>query len=275
VTNRLLNALPVQSRERLLSDATTEGLRAHSVLEEPGAPIASVFFPLTAVVELLAVADGESIEIATVGNEGIVGLPAVLGTDRSAMRSVVRADGDALRVPVSTLRTHMRDDEALRCMLRRFTLALMTQLGQSVVCNRVHRISERCARWLLQSHDRAPDGRIAVTQEYVAQMLGVRRASVTVAAGALQRAGAIRYSRGRIQVLDRAVLEREACTCYGVMRREYDRLLEPEDDIARRESAYPSFRAGTLCVSIRARLPARSPCPDDEWRSNSSVRPAR
>lgn len=189
------------------------------------------------MVELLAVADGESIEIATVGNEGIVGLPAVLGTDRSAMRTVVRADGEALRIPVATLRAQVSDDEALRRMLRRFTLALMTQLGQSVVCNRVHQIGERCARWLLQSHDRAPDGRIAVTQEYVAQMLGVRRASVTVAAGALQRAGAIRYTRGQIQVTDRALLEREACSCYGVMRGEYDRLLVPEGGEPLPESA--------------------------------------
>lgn len=219
--------MPAECRDRLLGDAAVESLRGLRTLEDAGQPIDSVFFPLTAVVAVMAVADEESIEIATVGNEGVVGLPAVLGTDRSVMRTVVREPGTAMRVPLASLRDLMEQDVMLRRMLRRFTLAFMTQLGQSVVCNRVHRIGERCARWLLQSHDRAVDGRITVTQGYVAEMLGVRRASVTVAAGALQRAGAIRYTRGRIEVLDRAVLEREACSCYRIMRAEYDRLLQP------------------------------------------------
>lgn len=230
--NRLLATLPAESLDALLASATIGPLAANTVLSDFGTPIESIYFPLGGVVALMAGADDTAIEVAAIGREGMVGFPAIADTDRAALRSVVRDAGEAVCIDVETFRERMGEDTVLRAMLRRYVVSVMTHLAQSVICNRIHRISARSARWLLESHDRADAANLAVTQEFVAQMLGVRRASVTVAAGALQKAGAIKYTRGRIQVLDRGILEREACACYRIIRDEYERLLPLADEPA-------------------------------------------
>ena len=228
--NRLLAALAV----RAPADAAWLASQRESVMLDLGHQIAAagepfehVYFPETAVISVISrMADGAAVEVGTVGNEGMAGVAVFLDAEASANETVAQIPGTASRVPAATFVAGADSRPALRRLLNRYTQAYLTQVAQTAACNRLHRIEARCARWLLMTHDRVGGAeRFPLTQEYLAIMLGVRRAGVTVAAGALRDAGLIRYSRGAVRVLDRAGLEAAACECYGIVRRHFDRLL--------------------------------------------------
>lgn len=196
------------------------------VLYESGAPLPHVYFPTTAIVSLLYVLeDGASAEIAVVGNEGILGISLFMGGDTTPSRAVVQSAGHGYRLKAELLKREFNRAGPVLRLLLRYTQALITQMTQTAVCNRHHSIEQQLCRWLLLSLDRLSSDSLVMTQELIANMLGVRREGVTEAAGNLQRAGLIRYSRGRIEVLDRIGLENAVCECYAVVKKEYDRLL--------------------------------------------------
>ena len=196
------------------------------VVYESGSLQEYVYFPTTSIVSLLYVmADGASAEIAVVGNDGMVGIALFMGGETTPSRAVVQSAGSAFRLSGHVLKREFTRGGALQHLLLRYTQALLTQMAQTAVCNRHHSIDQQLCRWLLLSHDRLSSNTLIMTQELIANMLGVRREGVTEAAGALQDAGLIRYSRGRITVVDRPGLERRSCECYDVVRRESDRLL--------------------------------------------------
>jgi CRP-like cAMP-binding protein len=224
--NRLLAALTPEDRERLAADLEFVSLPLGEVIYESGSRQDYVYFPTTAIVSLLYVMeDGASAEIAIVGNEGIVGVSLIMGGETTPSRAVVQSAGTAYRLPGRLLKREFTRGAALQHLLLRYVQALLTQMAQTAVCNRHHSVDQQLCRWLLLSMDRLPSNQLVMTQELIANMLGVRREGVTEAAGKLQRAGLIRYSRGRITVLDRAGLEARACECYAVVKRESDRLL--------------------------------------------------
>jgi CRP-like cAMP-binding protein len=225
--NRLLDALPADEYELLMAGATVEVFDLKRVLLAPGQPIDTVYFPRGAVISLLTTMDdGTAIEIATVGNEGIVGVPVFLGGQGMGARDLyqVQVPGQVVAMAAATFVAASGRDP-LRGLVQRYTQALFTQVTQQVACNGLHSVVERCSRWILLTHDRVGANEFPLTQEFLAQMLGVRRASVTVAAGMLQQAGFIRYVRGRVTVIDRAGLEDASCECYRIIRAEFDRLL--------------------------------------------------
>jgi CRP-like cAMP-binding protein len=192
-------------------------------------PIDSVYFPLAGVVSLVStLADGTIVEVVTIGNEGLVGSPLLLRATSIPFNAMVQVPGAALRMDAAVFarRVHM-GTSPFGARMSRYTQALFTHIAQHVVCNQVHLIAQRCARWLLQTHDRMAQEDFVLTHEFLAQMLGVRRASVTEVVGRLQQAGLLRYRRGRMQILDRPGLEAASCACYSVIIREYDRLLGP------------------------------------------------
>ncbi|MDQ3947153.1 MAG: Crp/Fnr family transcriptional regulator [Actinomycetota bacterium] len=224
-----MEALEPLDRERLLAATSLISLEFKRVLHQPGEPIDTVYFPENAVVSLLtAMADGSTVEVATIGNEGIVGIPLVLGVQAMATRDYhqVQVGGSARAMDAATFLKAARRNP-LRNVVQRYTQALFTQITQQVACNAVHNVTERCARWMLLTHDRVGSDEFPMTQEFLATMLAVRRASVTVAAGTLQNAGLIRYSPGRVTIVDRKGLENAACECYGVIRGEFERLFPP------------------------------------------------
>ena len=224
--NGLLARLSADRSATLLHAAEVVQLDLRQRIYESGSAIEHVYFPVTAVVSLVTVmSSGPAVEIATVGNEGLVGLPALLGEASSPARAFAQVPGAAVRVPTATLATAMCTDLELGQIVRRYALALLTQVAQTAACNRLHAVEQRCARWLLMTHDRVGGDRFDVTQDFLAQMLGVRRATVSAAAGALQQAGLIRYSRGRIRILDREGLERTSCECFATVRGHYERVL--------------------------------------------------
>ena len=193
---------------------------------EPNQPIEHVYFPVQGVISLVKVmADGTSIETATVGKEGCVGLPLFLGTDRTPFKAFCQIPGAAFRLKADRFREEVGQGRALHDLLLRYTLAILTQIAQSAACNRLHSMKQRCARWLLLCHDRMRTDEFLLTHEFLSEMLGVRRASVTVAAGHLQEEGLIRYNRGRVTVVDRQGLETAACECYRIIQGEFDRLI--------------------------------------------------
>jgi CRP-like cAMP-binding protein len=224
--NQLLAALPDAERQRWLPQLETVDMPLGLVLYESGATLSHVYFPTTAIVSLLYVMEnGASAEIAVVGNEGIVGISLFMGGESTPSRAVVQSAGNGFR-----LRAQMVKDEFNRAgpvlhLLLRYTQALITQMAQTAVCNRHHSLDQQLCRWLLLSLDRLQDNELVMTQELIANMLGVRREGVTEAATKLQEEGFIRYSRGRITVLDRSGLEIRTCECYAVVKKEYDRLL--------------------------------------------------
>ncbi len=235
--NALLRALPADEYARLLPHLEPVELGHAQVLWRAEAPIHAVYFPRTAVASLLTpLADEKPVEAATVGREGVVGTAVALGARTTTVEAIAQIPGAAARLDAGRLAAWLRApgalDGALFPLLLRYAQALQEQTAQSVACNRRHGIDERCARWLLMTHDRVGADRgvatFPLTQEFLAFMLGVRRASVTVAAGMLQQAGLIKYSRGRIAVRDRAGLEAASCECYGVVKRKYAQLLGPE-----------------------------------------------
>jgi CRP-like cAMP-binding protein len=196
------------------------------VVYESGGAQGYVYFPTSSIVSLLYVlADGASAEIAVTGNEGLVGISLFMGGETTPSRAVVQSAGDGYRLRGDVLRREFESDSALQHLLLRFTQALITQMTQTAVCNRHHSVDQQLCRWLLLSLDRLPGNELVMTQELIANMLGVRREGVTEAAGKLQNEGMVRYSRGHITVLDRAKLEARVCECYGVVKKEYDRLL--------------------------------------------------
>lgn len=193
---------------------------------EPGVPMRDVYFPTTSIVSLLYVMeDGASAEIAVVGNEGIVGVSLFMGGETTTSWAVVQSAGHAYRLSGRLLKEAFRRGGAMQLLLLRYTQALLTQMAQTAVCNRHHSVDQQLCRWLLLSLDRLPSNELVMTQELIANMLGVRREGVTEAAGKLQRAGLIHYSRGRIIVEDRPGLEARVCECYAVVKAEFDRLL--------------------------------------------------
>ena len=225
--NHLLRGLPPEDYQWLLPRLRPERLRLKQVLIEPDTPIEAVHFVRTGVGSMLATEqEGGEIEVGTIGNEGLVGLPVVFGAESSAYRVLVQIAGDAWRLPADDFRQAMDERPAVRRRVLRYAHAFSDQMAQSVACNRLHTIEERCARWLLMTHDRVDGDTFELTHEFLAVMLGVRRAGVTVALGALQQAGLIRNVRGRIEVLDRAGLMAAACGCYAVTRASYRRLLD-------------------------------------------------
>jgi CRP-like cAMP-binding protein len=224
--NRLLAALPDWVYERLVPSLEPISLTLKQILYQPNGAIPYVYFPLTMVTSLvILMQDGQTVEVATVGNEGMVGLPAFLGAESFSGQAFTQVPGDAVRMQTAVFRDTASPGSPLHDVLHRYTQALLTQVAQSAACNRLHSIDQRCARWLLMTEDRARADRFPLTQEFLAQMLGVRRAGVSEAASRLQKAELIQYSRGVITVLDRAGLEAAACECYAIIKQEYDRLL--------------------------------------------------
>ncbi len=224
--NGLLAALPEADYQRIAPRLQAVPLPLGTVLYESGGHLEWVYFPTDAIVSLLYVMeDGASAEIAVVGNEGIVGIAVFMGGHTMPNRAVVQSAGHAYRLPQQVLTQEFNRSGALQHRLLLYTLAILTQMAQTAVCNRHHSVDQQLCRWLLLSLDRLPTNELSMTQELIANMLGVRREGVTEAAGKLQRAGLIHYSRGRITVLDRPGLETRVCECYQVVRDEFERLL--------------------------------------------------
>lgn len=229
--NRLLAALPEPVYRGCLAAGGPVYLEQHQPLIEQGQPITAVYFPYGAVASLLIpMADGSAVEAATVGNEGMVGLPVFLGAGSLPMTAVTQVPGRALRLGVAVFRERLTAaDGPLHAVLARYAQTMFTQLAQNVACNRLHRVEQRCARWLLMTADRVDRNEFPLTQEFLAEMLGVRRASVSETASRLAQRGLIRYARGVITILDRAGLEQASCECYGVIAGVLDRMLGTPD----------------------------------------------
>ncbi len=225
--NQLLAALPADEWARWQPELEPVDMKLGDVLYESGSTMTHVYFPTTAIVSLLYVMEnGASAEIAVVGHEGIVGVSLFMGGESTPSRAVVQSAGKGFRLSAQHIQEHFKRAPVLHLLLR-YTQALITQMAQTAVCNRHHSLDQQLCRWLLLSLDRLSGSELVMTQELIANMLGVRREGVTESATKLQKAGLIQYSRGRITVLDRAGLEARSCECYGVVKREYDRLLPP------------------------------------------------
>jgi len=225
-TNQLLAALPDADWQRWLPQLEAVELPLGQVLYESGTTLDHVYFPTTAIVSLLYVMEnGASAEIAVVGNEGVVGISLFMGGESTPSRSVVQSAGQGFRLDAQTIKEEFNRSGPVMHLLLRYTQALITQMAQTAVCNRHHTLDQQLCRWLLLSLDRLKGSELVMTQELIANMLGVRREGVTEGALKLQQAGLIRYARGRISVLDRPGLEKRTCECYAVVKKEYDRLL--------------------------------------------------
>jgi CRP-like cAMP-binding protein len=224
--NHLLAALPSLEYERLFPHLELTEMLLGEAVCEPGIPMRYVYFPTTCIVSLLYVMEnGASAEIAVAGNEGIVGVSLFMGGETTTSRAVVQSAGYAYRLTGQHLKDAFFLAGPVQRLLLRYTQALLTQMSQTAVCNRHHSVDQQLCRWLLLSLDRLPSNELTMTQELIANMLGVRREGVTEAAGELQRAGLIHYKRGKITVIDRPGLEARVCECYAVVKREFDRLL--------------------------------------------------
>jgi CRP-like cAMP-binding protein len=221
--NRILAALSRVDYARIASDLETVALVAGSVLQEEGETTAHVYFPQTGILSLLAhLEDGDSIEISGVGNEGMVGVSVFLGVATAPAQVLAQVAGTSLRMTARRLRGETSRGGALHDRLGRYTHALLVSTAQTIACNRFHHLDARCARWLLATHDRVPGDEFVLTHEFLAMTLGVRRAGVTTAAGALQREGLISYAQGHVKILNRAGLEAASCECYRVVRATLD-----------------------------------------------------
>jgi len=224
--NHLFRAMPADVRERVFPQLELVRMPLGHVLYESGSMLRHVYFPTDCIISLLYVMEnGASAEIAIVGNEGMVGIALFMGGETTPNRAVVQSAGLAFRLEDSYLKAEFARSGFFQNILLRYTQALLTQMSQTAVCNRHHSIEQQLSRWLLLSLDRLTSNKLNMTQELIANMLGVRREGVTDAAGKLQAQGLIRYSRGRITVLDRPGLEAACCECYVVVKREFDRLL--------------------------------------------------
>jgi CRP-like cAMP-binding protein len=226
--NQLLSSLPTQVLAKLLPDFHLQKVEVRDPLLAPGGAIEHVCFPVTCVVSTVAQgSEGQAIEVATVGNEGMIGVAVFLGTFINiSLETFAQIAGEVLSMSAHDFRSHLEREASLREIMGRYTQALLTQISQASACNRLHTTEARCARWLLMTHDRVGSDEFELTQEFLAQMLGVRRATVGEVAVALQEQRIIRYVRGRISVLNRSALERRSCECYEIVGREYARLLQ-------------------------------------------------
>jgi CRP-like cAMP-binding protein len=225
-SNSLLSALPKAEYRKLLTKLEPFRLVFGEVIYEPGDLIRHVYFPTSGIISLLAAAGARAtLEVGLVGREGMVGIPIFMGVKISRNHAVVQGVGTALRMKAQEFRKEGEDGGSLPRILRRYTHSLLTQISQSAVCNRFHPIDARLARWLLMTRDRMATDEFALTQEFLSNMLGVRREGVNKAAGMLQDKHLIRYSRGTITILNRAGLEEIACECYGIIKEEYDSFL--------------------------------------------------
>jgi CRP-like cAMP-binding protein len=225
--NRILAALPEIDLARLAPSLERIALESRAVLFDPDRPIEHVYFPEDCVASLVGImADGSAVETATVGREGMVGLPVFLGDGRTSAQAFCQVPGEALRMEAGRFRQELERGGPLPTLLNRYTQALIAQVGQSSACNRLHPLRPRCARWLLQTHDRVGRDEFAFTHQFLSQMLGVRRSTVTELAGEFEREGLIQNHYGRIVIRNRGGLERATCECYWIIRRESERLLE-------------------------------------------------
>jgi len=225
--NRLLAALPDAEYQRLVPHLERVPLCVKQVLHKAGESIEYVYFPNRAIVSLISTPEeGSMVEVGLVGNEGIVGIPAVLGDNIATTSAMVQREDSGMRMEASLLKTEFGQGGVLQSLLLRYTQALYALASQNAACNRLHQLDERLARWLLLVCDRVGSNELLLTQQFISKMLGVRRAGVTEAANRLQLAGLIRYNRGRITILNRQKLEAASCSCYGIVKREYARLLD-------------------------------------------------
>jgi CRP-like cAMP-binding protein len=225
--NRLLDALPTEEFERLRPHLETVTLDIKDFLYERDGPIEYVHFPINCVTSVMAtMEDGRMVEVGTIGKEGMDGLPVFLGAQTAPLASFCQVPGDAARMKANALRLEVSPGDRLHDLLRRFTEATLVFAAQSSACNRLHSIEQRCCRWILHTHDRVDRDEFYLTQEFLSQMLGVRRASVSEVASAFQCEGLISYSRGNLVVHDRRGLEAVACECYGVITKEFNGLLD-------------------------------------------------
>lgn len=232
--NHLLNALPNAELERLFPELEFVHMPLGKVVYESGELLRHVYFPTTCIISLLYVTEnGSSAEIAMVGKEGLLGISIYMGGNTTTHRAVVQSDGFSYRIKAHLIKNEFNRAGPVLRLLLRYTQALITQMSQTAVCNRHHSVEQQLCRWLLLSLDRLPGNELAMTQELIANMLGVRREGVTEAAGKLQREGLIHYSRGHIKVLDRPKIEKRVCECYAVVKVEYDRLLPLLHAVAR------------------------------------------
>ncbi|MBI5671591.1 MAG: Crp/Fnr family transcriptional regulator [Chloroflexi bacterium] len=226
-SNRLLAALPPEDYQRLLPALEPVAFQPTDVLYEPNRPIEYVYFPLYGVASILVVMnDGLTGEVATVGNEGMVGITLFLGIAETTTKAIYQIAGEALRLPAGVFMAEINRNSALVAILQRYTQAWMTMLTQHAACNNLHPLNERCDHWLLLTHDRVSGDQFSLTQKFLGFMLGVRRAAVNSVMQTLQKVGYIRYSRGIITIVDRPGLESVACECYGVVSGEYRRMLD-------------------------------------------------
>ena len=240
--NHLLAALPAADFERIAASLEPAPLALGQMLYEPDEQLKHAYFPTTAIVSLhYVMASGASAESAGVGNEGMVGISLFMGGDTTSSSAVVQTAGHGYRLERRLLKQEFDRGGVLQRLLLRYTQALVTQMSQTAVCNRHHAVEQQLCRWLLLTLDRLPSNELVMTQELVAGMLGVRREGITEIAGQLQQAGIIRYRRGHISVLDRGGLEARACECYGVVKKELDRLLTEVRN--RQEPAAPRHNA--------------------------------
>jgi CRP-like cAMP-binding protein len=223
--NQLLDSLSPEDRDRLSSRLEGVALPLGMVIYEADAPLTHVYFPLSGVVSMVSSMRDGTVEVGTIGREGMTGIPIVLHCDTMPTRAFVQVAGDAMRISTAELRRAIGEMPALARVLSRYALALFNQAAQSAACNRLHSLEERCARWLLMTHDRVGGDVLPLKQTFLAEMLGVHRPAVTIAAGTLQRAGMISYTRGKVRIVDRAALERAACECYRITRRNLEQLL--------------------------------------------------
>ena len=224
--NRLLSILPAEEIDRLLPSLESVPLLTGMPIYEPNVRISHVYFPISGIVSMTSDMREGTVEVGTVGREGMTGLPLVLRADTMPTRAFVQVPGHAYRMSADDLLGAMHESPRFERLLLRYALALFDQSAQHAACNRLHALEERCARWLLMTHDRVDGDVLPLKQQFLAEMLGVHRPAVTLAAGALQKAGVIRYTRGKVTVLDRPALERASCECYQIITRRAEQLLD-------------------------------------------------
>jgi CRP-like cAMP-binding protein len=224
--NYLIRALRPADRARVERCLEPVDLPLGHTLSEAGVPMHHAYFPAAGVISLVNEMQEGTVEVGTVGREGMLGVPILLYADRTTTRAFMQVEGSGWRCTAEDLLACVREVPAFNRLLHRYMLALFEQVGQSAACNRLHSLEERCARWLLMVHDRVGDELLPLKQSFLADMLGVHRPAVTIAAGALQSAGLIRYSRGRVHILDRPGLEAAACPCYRIVRESFERLRD-------------------------------------------------
>jgi CRP-like cAMP-binding protein len=228
IPNKLLAALPNTEYERLRPHLQKMEMRQGEILYNPGDRIDYVYFPHSGIISLVMILkDGDSVEVGVVGREGMCGISVVLGDDRSPSQAIVQIPNGATRLKAQVLRDNLKPGAELSNLLQRFILASFQRTSQTAACNRNHHVGERLAFWLLTCQDSVGNNNLKLTQDFIAEMLGTRRAGVSEAAMTLQGLGLIQYRRGQINILDRAGLEEFSCECYGVVRQEFDRLLNP------------------------------------------------